>query len=90
MISGSGAIHQAHVVRRVGVGQMNLGAIEQAIHVNGAAAIAAKQSMVAEHPKIAGLGDRVIRRLGRGIRIGEPFGDARITDKEHSWDRASS
>jgi hypothetical protein len=52
-----------HSIRRIGVDQVNRGAVEQAIHVLGLGAIAAQQAVLTEEPQVAGLGDGSIRRL---------------------------
>jgi len=62
-----------HVVRRVGVDQVDRLPVEQPVHVLGAGAVAAQQAVLAEHPQVAGLGDRVVRRLGHGVGVGQPL-----------------
>ena len=49
---------------------MNRRAAEQAVHVFRFAAVAAQQAMFAEYPQIAGLGGRLVGRLGYVVRIG--------------------
>ena len=43
------------VVGRIGVDQMDGGAVEQAVDVLGLAAVAAQQAMVAQQPQVARL-----------------------------------
>ena len=43
------------------------GAVEQAVHVLGLAAVAAEQAMVAQNPQVARLGDRLVGRLGHFV-----------------------
>jgi hypothetical protein len=62
-----------HVVRRVGVDQVDAGAIEQAVDVLGLGAVAAEQAMVAQDPQIAGacdwfVGAASLRRRPRAVR----------------------
>ena len=59
-----------HVVGRVGVDQVDGGAVEQAVHVLGLAAVAAQQAVLAEEPQVAGLRDRLVGRLGHVVGIG--------------------
>ncbi len=61
-----------HVVRRVGVDQMDRRAVEQPVHVFGLAAVAAEQAVVAKNPEIAGLRRRFVgrRRARRPDRRG--------------------
>ena len=61
------------VIWRVRVDQMNGLAIEHSINIFLLAAIATEQSMVAENPQIASLGDRFIGRLRHIVRIALAF-----------------
>ena len=67
-----------HVVRRVGVHQLDRGAGQQPVDVLGLAAVAAEQPMVAENPQVARLRDRLVGRLGHLVRIGQPLLHARV------------
>src|SRR5205807_982338 len=58
-----------HVVRRVGVNQLDLRAIYQSIHILRLRAIATEEAVVAKNPQVAGLRDGFIWWLGDGIRI---------------------
>ena len=59
------------VVGRVGVHQVDGGAVQQAIHVLGLAAVAAEQAVVAEEPQVARLRDRLVGRLGHVVGVGQ-------------------
>ena len=59
-----------HVVRRVGVDQVDGGAVEQPVHVLGLAGVAAQQAVLAEEPQVAGLRDRLVGRLGDVVGVG--------------------
>ena len=48
---------------------MNRSAVEQSVHVVRFAAVAAEQSVLAEYPQVARLGDGLIRRRGDLVRI---------------------
>lgn len=59
------------VVRRVGVDQVNGRTVEQPVDVPRVASVAAEQPMIAENPQVARLGDRLVRRLGYLVGIGQ-------------------
>ena len=50
------------------------GAVEQAVHVRGLAAVAAQQAVVAEQPQVARLGDGLVGRLGHVVGVGQAVG----------------
>ncbi|GIX05002.1 MAG: hypothetical protein KatS3mg114_0871 [Planctomycetaceae bacterium] len=68
-----GARFDLHVVRRVGVAEMDRLAIEQPVEVCRLAAVPTEQAMLAEYPQVAGLRDRFVRRRGNLVRIGQSF-----------------
>jgi hypothetical protein len=76
---GNGVIRAGldpHVVRRVGVDQVDRVAIQEPVHVLGLARVAAEQPVVAQEPQVAGPRDRLIGRVGHLVRIAEPLFDA--------------
>ena len=54
-------------------------AVEQPVDVLGLAAVAAEQPVVAEDPQVAGLGDRLVRRRGDVVGIGQALVTSRST-----------
>ena len=58
--------------------QVDRRTVEQPVHVLGLAAVAAEQTVLAENPQVAGLGDRLVGRLRHLVGVAEPFRDARI------------
>jgi hypothetical protein len=58
-----------HVVRRVGVDQVDACPAEKAVHVFGLASVAAEQAVVVEDPQIARLGDGRVRRGRHVVRV---------------------
>ena len=67
-----------HVVRRVGVDQLDRGAGQEPIHVLRLAAVAAEQPVVTQDPQVARLRDRLVGRLGHLVGIGQSVLHARI------------
>ena len=56
-----------HVVGRVGVEQVDARTTEQTIEVGFAPRVATEQPVVAKHPEVAGLRDRIVGRLGHVV-----------------------
>lgn len=65
----------AHVVRRIGVHQVNHCPVEQSVEVFGLGRIPAEKAMFAQNPQVPGLRRG---RIGRGwdlVGVDEPFGE---------------
>ena len=60
-----------HVVRRIGVDQVDRSAVQQSVHILGQPAVAAEEAVLAQDPQVARPGRRRVRRL-RARRRGRP------------------
>jgi hypothetical protein len=69
-----GARFDLHVIWRVHVHQVDHRAVEQPIQVFGRTAVAAHEPVVTQQPDIPALRDRIVRRLGNRVRVGQSLG----------------
>jgi hypothetical protein len=63
----------SHIIRRVGVDQIDRRAFHQALHIFATRRISAQQAVIAQDPQIAAASDRLLERLGNSIFLDKAF-----------------